>query len=170
MATWQLAKWIRGDDDDDDGSNMLITYLGVGLLMLMLISLFNSCTEFRYMTAGRVVQAKVEQSEETQDDSGTVDGYLISCTVIDPTTKKSLAARFSISKNEIAKYPLGAPVDIEYLGDDPADFHPRIQGTHDYFWVGMFFTFVALLGGGFVWGCIHWSRVNAADKRGRKRR
>ena len=170
MVTRLVKSWIRGDDDDDieEGENAWIVYAGMALLALMCASLFKSCQEFRYAFKGQTILATIREAQQYIDDDGDVS-YTLVCDFHEPGSKKVLTIKVPASADEGENYAAGDKVAIQYLGSGSGNFTSRLQGTHEYFWVALFFTFLAVLGGGFVWGCIHWSRVDAADKRGRRK-
>jgi hypothetical protein len=118
--------------------------------------------------SGRTFQTKVDKVVEETGRRGRVS-YSLQCKVNDPATKTNMIASVPVAEADLANYLPGTPVELQYIGNEPANFKARINGTNDYFWVWLFFTFLALLIGGFVWGCIHWNRAQAADKRGRRR-
>ena len=170
MVTRLVKSWIRGDDDDDieEGENAWIVCAGMALLALMCASLFKSCQEFRYAFKGQTILTTIREVKQYIDDDEDVS-YTLVCDFHEPDSKKVLTVNVSASADEGENFAAGEKVAIQYLGSGPGNFTSRLQGTHEYFWVSLFFTFLAVLVGGFIWGCIHWSRVDAADKRGRRK-
>lgn len=155
----------------DDGISPWMLRLGIGLLVLMCVSLFQSCQELRYAIGGRTAQVIPQTiSEAHHGRRGRLTGYSLGFNLDPPDGGKRIEGHVRVGIDEVQNFQVGQPIDIEYIGNEPSNFDARIKGTHHYFWVFMFFFFLVTLVGGFIWGCIHWNRVNAAEQRGRGKR
>ncbi|MCE9545137.1 MAG: hypothetical protein K8T25_06425 [Planctomycetia bacterium] len=153
-------------NDDDSVYNSWAIRTGMFILALFCASAFQSCQELRYSFGGKSVLTRVDNVTEQRGRYGELEGYTVWYDVPDANMRG-----FShVGIDQFQSFPIGLPIVVEYIGKGTSHFDARLKGSGKKFWVVLFFTFLAVLVVGAVWGFIYSARSLREDKLGSKRR
>ena len=131
-------------ESDDNLTSVKIFF---AILFMLLMSMYNSCSELRISLVGKSAVGNVEQvlaevNTKTKEETGK---YIVHYNFLAEKAELSPSIRgtYHTSRQDAVMKSVGENVDVLYLAGNP-DIN-RVRGHREWFWIIAFFITVAVI-------------------------
>ena len=119
------------------------------LLLMFVLSAFNSCKELKYSLGSKTTEATVIKITEAENRRNQHIGYYVSFDFRNENTGKVMTGSTLCGDYAHEQYPVKTKINIEYYGEK--NYDARICGASNSRSVKIFFLILAVMAGFVVW-------------------